>query len=1025
MTGVQASLFDDDTDEPVVALDADAAARHAIATQLDTTLFVEAGAGSGKTKSLVDRVLALVTVAGVPMREIVAVTFTEKAATELRDRIRRGLEQVAAATPSDRAPTLRRGQPTRSTTSTAPRCRRCTRSRSACSWSTRSRPGCRRASRCSTTSRRRWPSRSAGTASSTASSTTRPSNDRCCSRSPPASTGRSSARSRWRATRTGTSSPPGWGRSTRRRRSTSARCSPPSTRCAPAATTAPTTTTSCSSRSATWPPGATSCAAHPTSSNSSGSCTRACRRSGASGGRTTGRAPSTTSAIRPPRCGPPPSSSHATSPSPRSACSRGRSPGSPSTRPTIRRRAGELEFHDLLVLARAVLRDPEHGVEVRRRLRERYTRLLLDEFQDTDPIQWDLAALLASGDPEAAGRRWDEIEPDPGRLFVVGDPKQSIYRFRRADIAAFLRARDTFGRVPGSRWHRRRAAPHAQLPVRRRRDRLREPRVRRPHRRRGGVAARVRAPRGRTRADRPASARRARRAPRRRAARHERPGDRRQVAGLRAGAAHRGGRRRRRGRAPGARRGVAGHAAAARRHAAPRAVPRRRHRRAAPGAHLARPARGRPRRGGHPVPHRDVVARLQHARDPQPAARAPRRRRPDRRARPRERAALPGVRLRRRRPLHVRGRAPRPVEPPGRAARVAAGRAPGGRRDAGARRVVRRPALARRQRAARPDRARAPGAGARVRARPPARPLAARAVRDRPGARVRRVGQRTGTPAPACATSSRGPTSRAPTAHASSRPCCPRPTTTRSASSPCTAPKGLEFPITVVSGTTTQAAPRSSGVQLLFPHDSDTYALRISSSIVTEEFERYVPIDEQMDFHEKLRLLYVALTRARDHLVVSVHRTDRDPPEREKRTHAELLWHAAESAPGWEAFDAAGPPHAGRHRSRRRRCRPPRRSRRGTTGAPSATACSRPAPRRGCARPPRSRVRPPPRPRPRPQPPTPGCARARATWSCRRGTRAGTAPRSAGPCTRCSRPSTSPPAPTSTPSRRRRPRPKA
>ncbi|MDQ1431390.1 MAG: CRISPR-associated exonuclease Cas4, partial [Actinomycetota bacterium] len=113
-----------------------------------------------------------------------------------------------------------------------------------------------------------------------------------------------------------------------------------------------------------------------------------------------------------------------------------------------RRRRGELEFHDLLVLARAMLRDPEHGWDVRRRLRARYTRLLLDEFQDTDPIQCDLAALLASGEPDARAHRWDELPVDPGRLFVVGDPKQSIYRFRRADIAAFLRARSAFGAAP-------------------------------------------------------------------------------------------------------------------------------------------------------------------------------------------------------------------------------------------------------------------------------------------------------------------------------------------------------------------------------------------------------------------------------------------------------------------------------------------------------------------------------------------------------------------------------------------------
>ena len=116
--------------------------------------------------------------------------------------------------------------------------------------------------------------------------------------------------------------------------------------------------------------------------------------------------------------------------------------------------------------------------------------------------------------------------------------------------------------------------------------------------------------------------------------------------------------------------------------------------------------------------------------------------------------------------------------------------------------------------------------------------------------------------------------------------------------------KGLEFPITIVSGTTTQAAGRRGGVQLLFPHDSDTYALKVSARVTTEEFERYEPIDEQMDFHEKLRLLYVALTRARDHLVVSVHRSARppDPDDRTKWTHAELLWGAAASAPSWEPF---------------------------------------------------------------------------------------------------------------------------
>jgi ATP-dependent exoDNAse (exonuclease V) beta subunit len=113
-----------------------------------------------------------------------------------------------------------------------------------------------------------------------------------------------------------------------------------------------------------------------------------------------------------------------------------------------RRAAGQLEFHDLLVLARAVLRDPVHGATVRARLHQRYQRLLLDEFQDTDPIQIELAVRIAACDPqsdEAGTARWDQVPVAPGHLFVVGDPKQSIYRFRRADIATFLRARDRFG----------------------------------------------------------------------------------------------------------------------------------------------------------------------------------------------------------------------------------------------------------------------------------------------------------------------------------------------------------------------------------------------------------------------------------------------------------------------------------------------------------------------------------------------------------------------------------------------------
>ena len=116
-----------------------------------------------------------------------------------------------------------------------------------------------------------------------------------------------------------------------------------------------------------------------------------------------------------------------------------------------RRTGGRLEFHDLLVRARLLLRHPAHGPDVRDALRERYQRLLIDEFQDTDPAQVELAALIGCGDPDAGGTHWAATDPDPGRLFFVGDPKQSIYRFRGADIATFLEARDWVNRQPRGR----------------------------------------------------------------------------------------------------------------------------------------------------------------------------------------------------------------------------------------------------------------------------------------------------------------------------------------------------------------------------------------------------------------------------------------------------------------------------------------------------------------------------------------------------------------------------------------------
>jgi ATP-dependent helicase/nuclease subunit A len=105
-----------------------------------------------------------------------------------------------------------------------------------------------------------------------------------------------------------------------------------------------------------------------------------------------------------------------------------------------RRRAGRLEFHDLLVQARRLLRENEG---VRQAVRDRFKHLLVDEFQDTDPLQIEIAALIAAPQIDK-DTHWYEAEIDAGRLFFVGDPKQSIYRFRRADIELYQHAQERF-----------------------------------------------------------------------------------------------------------------------------------------------------------------------------------------------------------------------------------------------------------------------------------------------------------------------------------------------------------------------------------------------------------------------------------------------------------------------------------------------------------------------------------------------------------------------------------------------------
>ncbi len=93
---------------------------------------------------------------------------------------------------------------------------------------------------------------------------------------------------------------------------------------------------------------------------------------------------------------------------------------------------GWLTYDDLLREANRIVRDHER---VREMLQQRFTRVLVDEFQDTDPVQASLMFNLCASSLNPDD--WRKNDLLPGRLFVVGDDKQSVYRFRKADFQAF------------------------------------------------------------------------------------------------------------------------------------------------------------------------------------------------------------------------------------------------------------------------------------------------------------------------------------------------------------------------------------------------------------------------------------------------------------------------------------------------------------------------------------------------------------------------------------------------------------
>jgi ATP-dependent helicase/nuclease subunit A len=155
-----------------------------------------------------------------------------------------------------------------------------------------------------------------------------------------------------------------------------------------------------------------------------------------------------------------------------------------------RRRLNTLNYSDLLILTAKMLR---RNGDARRALQRKYRHLFVDEFQDTDPVQAEIVFLLAARESESGlgsqaaahapadtatsrprrsqrtpgpmlpglldvcematpiaetpsiAQDWRTVPLRPGALFVVGDPKQSIYRFRRADIDIYNIVRDRLG----------------------------------------------------------------------------------------------------------------------------------------------------------------------------------------------------------------------------------------------------------------------------------------------------------------------------------------------------------------------------------------------------------------------------------------------------------------------------------------------------------------------------------------------------------------------------------------------------
>ena len=106
---------------------------------------------------------------------------------------------------------------------------------------------------------------------------------------------------------------------------------------------------------------------------------------------------------------------------------------------------GKLTFDEYLLIFREMLiNDMKNDMNIIKHIREKHSYYLIDESQDTSPFQTELFLYLTS---EVKALKKDECKPIPGSLFILGDPKQSIYRFRGADVPSYLNTKYLFEKV--------------------------------------------------------------------------------------------------------------------------------------------------------------------------------------------------------------------------------------------------------------------------------------------------------------------------------------------------------------------------------------------------------------------------------------------------------------------------------------------------------------------------------------------------------------------------------------------------